>query len=698
MRDWFRDLLLPASSFLSLAGGDGLPAEPAPTPALAANDGTAAWFSDPRAIVTDAGTANEALFFTSVSGTTSGGNVEVHRVKNGQRDSFLLIGKMEVDDHDNGCILQLSSGRIVCFYGKHTETSAGTRYRVSLAAAPNIGGFGPEKRAQTTINNSYQVAFLLGDGNIYLFRRNNSSGGGAGGRSWELLVDTEAAVEAGTAAFATREIVFQDGVNRPYAVFAKNGANRIDVFTTNGHPAEMTTCSLYHGYFSVASGSRKWHTSNGTEIVSALPHTVSTAFTNIQSNTASNINESWTAQVRIGADGLPRCLSTRYPSTAPITNNDIEYWHHRWTGVAWVNTRLSQNNRSLYAGEEFYAPLLCFDGNDTSAIFMAENDDTTNIAEINKYTFDEGTTTLTFVAAITSASATNNIRPFSPIGHGVQNSLIWRSGTYTTFTAYEMNTYILGEITALATPGAYETETDALVARMSVAPSTARKNVINRRIQRLKAGPYSSSNIWGKKGVDYVFQAHDAQAARLNWKGSTGDLTVSGTPVFTTNRGYKGTAVAGDVLNSLAGTAIPQWTQNGAHVHALSEWTGATGSIIRRSAAGAPILLNAGANATNTVRINNGTGVILPNDIFIGAQGSVTSSRTGASTGTVYKDGGVIMSDGTTAAAVDSATLLIAYQHSGGNIMAVSMGGTLTQAEVADMVFADWEYSRDARS
>lgn len=82
----------------------------------------------------------------------------------------------------------------------------------------------------------------------------------------------------------------------------------------------------------------------------------------------------------------------------------------------------------------------------------------------------------------------------------------------------------------------YCAEALALFARMTVQPDVARKRLINSTIVSMKvAGLWSESKFDGL----YIFAAHDAQAARLNWLGSD-SISVPGSPTFTANRGYQG--------------------------------------------------------------------------------------------------------------------------------------------------------------
>lgn len=81
--------------------------------------------------------------------------------------------------------------------------------------------------------------------------------------------------------------------------------------------------------------------------------------------------------------------------------------------------------------------------------------------------------------------------------------------------------------------------TDALAARMSVAPDGTRIGTIDTLIRALKA-----AGVWSKLDVLYLTAAHDAQAARLNWISTSYNLTAISSPTFTTDRGYAGDGAA----------------------------------------------------------------------------------------------------------------------------------------------------------
>jgi hypothetical protein len=82
----------------------------------------------------------------------------------------------------------------------------------------------------------------------------------------------------------------------------------------------------------------------------------------------------------------------------------------------------------------------------------------------------------------------------------------------------------------------YSEEAIALFEAFTSQPDADRKGVIDTFIVALK-----TAGIWTELDILYVTAAHDAQAARLNWKSpGTFTLTPTNSPTFTTDRGYAG--------------------------------------------------------------------------------------------------------------------------------------------------------------
>lgn len=92
----------------------------------------------------------------------------------------------------------------------------------------------------------------------------------------------------------------------------------------------------------------------------------------------------------------------------------------------------------------------------------------------------------------------------------------------------------------------YQAETLTLVAAMGVAPDATRQKLYDNLIATMK-----TKGVWSLLDLLYVCASHDTQASRLNWiNPGTNTLTISGTPVFTTDRGWVGVGGAVSKLDT----------------------------------------------------------------------------------------------------------------------------------------------------
>lgn len=124
--------------------------------------------------------------------------------------------------------------------------------------------------------------------------------------------------------------------------------------------------------------------------------------------------------------------------------------------------------------------------------------------------------------------------------------------------------------------------TTALLARMSTAPSTARRNVYDKLYFDL-----DQAGLMSKIKLLYILGAHEEATALLNLMSTSYDLTKNGSPVFTANAGFTGTGNTADFLaTGYNGTVTPEGVgQNDAHsgVFGLTNASSAAGEILGSS-------------------------------------------------------------------------------------------------------------------
>lgn len=244
-----------------------------------------------------------------------------------------------------------------------------------------------------------------------------------------------------------------------------------------------------------------------------------------------------------------------------------------------------------------------------------------------------------------------------------------------------------------AAAASYTPEAEALFARMSPAPDTARKTIINNLIVALLSGATSGTNIWAKIDVLYVLAADVSANALLDWKNLGGsaafNATVVGTPTFTADRGYTNNATTSYLSTNYNPTANgSQFTQDGAHLMAWNRTSAAaTNTSIKTGISVAPgvgIISRTSGDETRGV-INDATAA----DPVANASGDgfYMICRPDASTKRYFKNNAQLGTDISRASTgLTNGTIRIGGATTGGNFQwaASSAGANLTVAEALD--------------
>ena len=189
----------------------------------------------------------------------------------------------------------------------------------------------------------------------------------------------------------------------------------------------------------------------------------------------------------------------------------------------------------------------------------------------------------------------------------------------------------------------YEPEAISLFSRMSSQPSISRKNLINEIISQLKI-----NSIWNELDGLWFLAGADSQAAKLNWKTASYDLTELGTMNFIADRGYTRNGVAGGTTDALNTNFTPstngvKFTRNsnsfGIYVRssiqeAQVDFGGVVGNL--------GIQLNCQSNSTQGAARNNHTTAFVFNTPTSNSQGLTTITRPNSTTMNYYKNGSFI--------------------------------------------------------
>lgn len=229
------------------------------------------------------------------------------------------------------------------------------------------------------------------------------------------------------------------------------------------------------------------------------------------------------------------------------------------------------------------------------------------------------------------------------------------------------------------------------IAAMTVRPDFARQTLIKTLVDSLK-----SAGVWAKLDALYLLAAHDAQAARLNAKApGSFALTATGSPTFTTDRGYTGTGTGvtpGGYLTSgfNPATAGGHFAPNDAH---LAVWVRNASSSTANSAMseignGLAYISTKNATAGQIItRLNDNVSI----GIAAGTPNSVEFfciSRAAAGTYDRYHNGTSLgaLAQASTSVFSDAIYLLRrgTSSYSDAQISAASFGGALTATQEGD--------------
>ena len=374
----------------------------------AVDNGVWTWFTDPRTVV-----HGDDLYVGWVNSSGTCG-ITKRNVKTGVTASFNLsaVG-LEIDDHNNTGVHILPDGKILALYGQHNDTS-GMRYRISTNPY-DISAWSAEVVLSVTTPISYfNPHYLSATGKTYVHYR--SGAGGVGTNPMNVRAFD------GTTWDAQRTWITQTG-ERPYIKACNNGVDRIDFLLTNCHPNE-NAASVYHCYMQLDGSAEKFYKSDGTYIGTSVTPADCTL---IYDGTTI---DGWVWDITYGADGHPRVLFTRFPTTT-----DHRYIFSRWTGSAWLTpTEITNAGTHLYSAEQFYSGGITFDGHDPNTVYLSKQ--VGSFWEIQAWHTNDNGETWSLAQHITQSSSVRNCRPWSPRNHGTWGNVLFWSGTYSTFTNY----------------------------------------------------------------------------------------------------------------------------------------------------------------------------------------------------------------------------------------------------------------------
>jgi hypothetical protein len=434
---------------LSLAGHAS-----AQSPLRLAADGAWCWFGNPRAVFKDG-----KLYFGYVRHADGRACLNVFNPTTTTSSLVWASAMSEKDDHDNPALLELTDGRLLATYQKHSSEQC-FYYRLSTSAAAELpANWSAEtpaanSGARLSYSNPYQLAAATN--RIFLFARNLNYNptlylSDASGTNW-----------------SSPTVFIKTGVGgvRPYAQYCSDGNSRIEVCYTDGHPNEIP-CSLYHLYYQAGALRQTDGTFLRNLADAPLRHDSGERGSVIypfNTNATSDFNawipsgRAWCWDMVYHTNGAPITVFSVQSEKVGGTNwyDDRLYYHYaRWTGTNWQKRFIAQAGRPLYKGEQHYAGGITIDPRNPDAIYLSSNArnpfDLTTLTNVPlranaRYEIWRGITTdggLSFAwQPVTTNSAVDNLRPYVPRRNPQPYGLIWFAGTYTSYTKWD--TTVLG--------------------------------------------------------------------------------------------------------------------------------------------------------------------------------------------------------------------------------------------------------------
>jgi hypothetical protein len=226
-------------------------------------------------------------------------------------------------------------------------------------------------------------------------------------------------------------------------------------------------------------------------------------------------------------------------------------------------------------------------------------------------------------------------------------------------------------------------EAETVVSAMTTQPDNSRKALIDALVGSLK-----TAGVWSQLDLLYVLAAHDAQAARLNWKSPAAfaALTVN-SPVFQADRGY-----TGDGASSRLRTQFTPST-NGVNFiqDSASVWVWSRTNAQSNAAIGA----NGGTNRTDIIlrnasdqrfgRVNSNTAAAATS--ITESSGFFGLTRRDASNILTFRNGSLIDTDAAASTAINNAEQWICGANSTGfstqQVAVAAWGGAMTDLEAS---------------
>jgi FkbM family methyltransferase len=230
-----------------------------------------------------------------------------------------------------------------------------------------------------------------------------------------------------------------------YVKYASNGADRIDILTTEHHPRDYNT-SIYHGYLTRG----KLHRSDGTVVEGARFEQRGALQTELTKIFAAGsvwggevMTHAWTVDLRLDPSGSPVGIISCRANDAPDNSNfnDHRFFYARFVGNEWRVHQLARAGARLWNAEEDYTGLATIDPDDVNVVYVSTPIDPRHGRTLPRHEIFKGVTSDLGASwdwsAVTESSSVDNLRPMA-VKCGVDTAVLWLRGKMDTSQRYQM--------------------------------------------------------------------------------------------------------------------------------------------------------------------------------------------------------------------------------------------------------------------
>jgi hypothetical protein len=215
---------------------------------------------------------------------------------------------------------------------------------------------------------------------------------------------------------------------RPYVKYASDGAAKIHLAFTDGHPAEFSNNSIH--YASYQDGA--YYRADGSLITTSTSLPFAPGQADLVYDAAAGGARAWVWDVATDPAGHPVIVYATFPTT--LTHF---YRYARWSGTAWLNYTITAAGGYIDGpSEPYYSGGIELDHANPSIVYLSRQ--VNGIHQIEKWTTPDGGASWTAVP-LTSGSSKKNVRPVVPWGStSSAMNVIWMYGDYQYFTSFNM--------------------------------------------------------------------------------------------------------------------------------------------------------------------------------------------------------------------------------------------------------------------